>query len=241
MSFLSSVVQWLTSSANWTGSDGIIVRAISQVELSAIVIGAAIILGVGIGFALGHSRRGGFFAVNAANAARAVPSLALLTLLVAWPAVSLKGNGFYASFLALVALAIPPILTNAYVAIRDVDADVIEAAKAVGMSSWQCFLRVEVPLATPLALAGVRTAAVEVVATSTLAAYVTFNDLGDFIFAGLSTNDVAESFSGALLVAVLAGCTDLTFLGLYRLALPNSFRRMRELSRTTKTSRAAIT
>lgn len=241
MSFLRAVLQWLTSGTNWSGTDGIVVRAISQVELSAAVIGAAIILGVGIGFALGHNRRAGFLAVNAANAARAVPSLALLTLFVAWPVISLKGSGFYASFLALVALAIPPILTNAYVAIRDVDPDAIEAAKAVGMSSWQRFCRVEVPLAAPLTLAGVRTAAVEVVATSTLAAYVTFNDLGEFIFSGLATNDVAESFSGALLVAVLAGCTDLSFLALYRLALPSSYHRMRELSRTARTSRFSLT
>jgi osmoprotectant transport system permease protein len=241
MTFFGSAAQWLTSSANWSGPDGIVVRAIAQVELSGAVIIAAIVVGVGIGFALGHNGRGGFFAVNAANAARAIPSLALLTLLVAWPAISTKGSGFYASFFALVALAIPPILTNSYVAIREVDADTIEAAKASGMSPWQTFLHVEAPLAIPLALAGVRTAAVEVVATSTLAAYVTFNDLGEFIFAGLSTNDVAESFSGALLVAVLAGCTDLSFLGIYRLALPNSYRRMRELSRTTRTSRVALT
>jgi osmoprotectant transport system permease protein len=240
MNFLTEVAQWFTSSANWSGGDGIIVRAISQIELSAVVIGAAIIVGVGIGFALGHTGRGGFVAVNAANAARAVPSLALLTLLVTWPVISLKGSGFYASFLALVALAIPPILTNAYVAMRGVDAEVIEAAKAVGMSSWQRFIRVEVPLAAPLAVAGIRTAAVEVVATSTLAAYVTFNDLGDFIFAGLSTNDVVESFSGALLVAVLAGCTDLAFLELYRLTLPNSTRKTRSASQTTTASRAAV-
>jgi osmoprotectant transport system permease protein len=240
MGFLTEVAQWLTSSANWSGSDGIVVRAVSQVELSAAVIGASIVVGVGIGFALGHTGRGGFFAVNAANAARAVPSLALLTLLVTWPVISLKSDGFYASFLALVALAIPPILTNAYVAMRGVDAEVIEAAKAVGMSSWQRFIRVEVPLAAPLAVAGIRTAAVEVVATSTLAAYVTFNDLGDFIFAGLATNDAVESFSGALLVATLAGLTDLTFLCLYRLVLPISSRRTDSISRVAATSRAAI-
>jgi len=163
-----------------------------------------------------------------------------LTLLVTWPVISLKGSGFYASFLALVALAIPPILTNAYVAMRGVDAELIEAAKAVGMSSWQRFIRVEVPLAAPLAVAGVRTAAVEVVATSTLAAYVTFNDLGDFIFAGLATNDAVESFSGALLVAVLAGCTDLAFLGLYRLVRPASLRSTPAVSRVATRSRTAL-
>ena len=227
MDFITGVAHWFTTAANWSGPDGITQRVISQLELSGTVIVASIIIGVGIGFTLGHSGRGGFVAVNSANAARAVPSLALLTLLVTWPVISLKDNGFYASFLALVALAIPPILTNAYVAMREVDADVIEAAKAVGMSSWQRFVRVEIPLAAPLAIAGVRTASVEVVATSTLAAYVSFNDLGVFIFAGLNTNDSIESFSGAVLVAVLAGCTDLVFLGLYRLLMPISASRRR--------------
>lgn len=227
MDFITGVWHWFTTAANWSGPDGVVQRVISQVELSAVVIAAAIVVGVGIGFALGHTGRGGFIAVNFANAARAIPSLALLTLLVTWPVISLKGDGFYASSLALVALAIPPILTNAYVAMREVDADVIEAAKAVGMSSWQRVIRVEVPLAAPLAIAGVRTAAVEVVATSTLAAYVSYNDLGVFIFAGLNTNDNVESFCGALLVAVLAGCTDLAFFGLYRLLMPISARRIR--------------
>jgi len=117
---------------------------------------------------------------------------------------------------------------------REVDADIIEAAKAVGMSSWQRFIRVEVPLAAPLTIAGVRTAAVEVVATSTLAAYVSFNDLGDFIFAGLDTNNNVESFSGAVCVATLAGLTDLVFLVLYRLLMPVSARR-----RKTDARRAA--
>lgn len=227
MSFILGIWHWFTTSANWSGPDGITQRAVAQIELSTLVIAAAIVIGVGIGFALGHSGRGGFIAVNSANAARAVPSLALLTLLVTWPVISFKGGGFLASFLALIALAIPPILTNAYVAMREVDADIIEAAKAVGMSSWQRFIRVEVPLAAPLAIAGVQTAAVEVVATSTLAAYVSYNDLGVFIFAGLDTNDSVESFSGALLIAILAGGTDLIFLSLYRFIMPISARRAR--------------
>jgi osmoprotectant transport system permease protein len=222
MNFLKAVFDWLTSSTNWSGSDGIATRALSQIELSALVIATAVLVGVGIGYLLGHVGRGGFIAVNAANAARAVPSLALLTLLVIWPVVSLRGGGFLASYLTLIALGIPPILTNAYVAIREVDADVIEAAKAVGMSSLQRLVRVEIPLAAPLTVAGIRTAAVEVVATSTLAAYVSFNDLGDFIFAGLNTNNNVESFSGAVLVAALAGCADLVFFTIYRIIAPVS-------------------
>jgi osmoprotectant transport system permease protein len=220
VNFLAAVFHWLTSASNWDGPDGITSRAIAQLELSLSVIVAAGIVGIGLGFGLGHSGHGGFVAVNSANAARAVPSLALLTLLVTWPEISLKGNGVYASFLTLLALAIPPILTNAYIAMREVDPDLLEAATSVGMSSWQRFVRVEIPLAAPLAVAGLRTAAIEVVATSTLAAYVSFNDLGVFIFAGLDTNNSVESFSAALIVATLAACTDLAFLAVYRLVRP---------------------
>lgn len=220
VSFLSAVFHWLTSASNWDGPDGVTARGIAQLELSLSVIVTAGIIGVGLGFGLGRSGHGGFIAVNSANAARAVPSLALLTLLVTWPEISLKASGIYASFLTLLALAIPPILTNAYIAMREVDRDLIEAAISLGMSSWQRLVRVEIPLAAPLAVAGLRTAAIEVVATSTLAAYVSFNDLGVFIFAGLDTNNSVESFSAALIVATLAACTDLAFLALYRLIRP---------------------
>ncbi|HVB07271.1 MAG TPA: ABC transporter permease [Acidimicrobiales bacterium] len=225
MHFLDGCFHYLTSMANWTGSDGIAARAVAQVELSALVVLAAALIGIGIGFYLGHVGHGGFVAVNAANAARAIPSLALLILLVIWPVVSLKGGGFDAAFLTLVALAIPPVLTNAYVAMREVDPVVIEAAKSVGMSSARRFFTIEIPLAAPLTVAGLRTAAVEVVATSTLAAYVSYNDLGNFIFAGLNTNNNVESFCGAFLVAVLSGIADLCLLGLYRLVTPKPLRR----------------
>jgi len=224
MHFLDEVWRWFATGSNWSGSNGIADRVLLQIELSATVVAAAGFVGIGIGFVLGHIGRGGFVAVNSANAARAVPSLALLTLLVIWPVVSLKGDGAYASFLTLVALAVPPILTNAYVGMREVDPDVKEAAKGSGLSGWQRFWRVEIPLAAPLAVAGVRTAAVEVVATSTLAAYVSLNDLGGFIFAGLNTNDTVEMFCGALLVAVLAGLTDTLLRLCYRLVTPEPLR-----------------
>ena len=120
-------------------------------------------------------------------------------LLATIPAIGLNDGGFPTAFITLFALAVPPIVTNSYVGIREVDPDIREAARASGMTGWQRFFKVELPLALPLAVAGVRTAAVEVVATATLAAYVTFNDLGEFIFAGLSVNDAVEAFGGAVL------------------------------------------
>lgn len=225
MHFLSEVFHFFSTAANWSGSNGILARLALQAELSIVVVVIASAIGVGLGFWLGHVGRGGFLAVNSANAARAVPSLALLTLLVIQPQIGFKLGGFLAAALTLVALAVPPILTNAYVGMRDVDADVREAARSVGMSARERFWRVEVPLALPLAIAGVRTAAVEVVATSTLAAYVTFNDLGEYIFAGLAQQDAVETFSGALLVAGLAGLTDLLLTGVFRLVTPQALRR----------------
>jgi osmoprotectant transport system permease protein len=203
--FVASVAAWFTTAANWKGPSGIPELLWRQAELSVAVVIGALVIGGGIGLVLGHTGRGGLVAVNAANAARAVPSLALLTLFAIVPWISLRWGGFLAAFLALVALAIPPILTNTYVGMREVDADVRDAAKAMGLTGTQVLLRVEAPLAAPFVMAGVRTAAIEVVATSTLAAYVSFSDLGTYVISGLNTNNTALAFSGAILVAVMAG------------------------------------
>jgi osmoprotectant transport system permease protein len=152
----------------------------------------------------GHTGRGSLVAVNAANAFRAVPSLALLTLLAISPQISLKWGGFLASFIALTVLAVPPILTNTYVGIREVDADVTDAARAMGLRGGQIMGRVELPLALPFIVAGIRTAAIEVVATSTLAAYVSYSDLGTPLLASLSSNNSVEAFCASLLVILLA-------------------------------------
>jgi osmoprotectant transport system permease protein len=216
--FIASVAAWLTTSAHWTGSTGIPELFWRQILLSLAVVAGALIIGGGIGLVLGHTGRGGLVAVNAANAARAIPSLALLTLFAIVPSISLKWGGFLAAFLALLILAIPPVLTNTYVGMREVDADVRDAAKAVGLTGGEILWRVELPLATPILMAGVRTAAIEVVATSTLAAYVSYSDLGTPIISGLNTNNTVEAFAGAILVAVLAAAVA-TVLGLAQRAL----------------------
>ncbi|MGA2036629.1 MAG: ABC transporter permease subunit [Acidimicrobiales bacterium] len=225
MQFLSHVAHFLTTASNWSGSDGILVRLGHQAELSAVGVLAAAVVGVGLGALLGHSGRGGFVVVNGANAARAVPSIALLTLLAIQPVFArLRAGGFLVSFIALFALAVPPVLTNAYVGVRNVDADVRSAACAMGMTGAQVLRRVELPLAAPLVMAGVRTAAVEVIATATLAAYVGFSDLGSYIFAGLATQNAVETFSGALLVAALALVTDLVLAAAGRTVTPAGVR-----------------
>jgi osmoprotectant transport system permease protein len=223
--FVASVAAWFTTSAHWRGSTGIPELLWRQAELSLAVVVGAIVIGGGIGLVLGHTGRGGLVAVNAANAARAVPSLALLTLFAIVPWISLRWSGFLAAFLALVALAIPPILTNTYVGMREVDADVRDAAKAMGLTGGQVLRTVELPLATPFLMAGIRTASIEVVATSTLAAYVSYSDLGTPIISGLNTNDTVESFAGALLVALLAAIVALGLGALQRVITPIPLRK----------------
>lgn len=225
MSFVSAIWHFFTAGAHWRGSQGIPQLFAQQAELSAAVVAAALVLGGGVGAVLGHSGRGALIGVNAANAARAVPTLALLTLFAVWPAVSLRWNGFLASSLALLILAIPPILTNTYVGMREVDPEVREAARAMGLTGRQVLTRIEAPLAVPFVMAGVRTAAVEVVATSTLAAYVSYSDLGTYVLSGLNTNDTVEAFCGAVLVAVLAGAVALGLGALQRVLTPVPLRR----------------
>jgi osmoprotectant transport system permease protein len=221
MGFLNQVAHFFATGSNWTGSGGIIDQLVGQVELSAVAITAAVVVGAPLGALMGHSGRGSFVVVNAANAARAVPSFALLTLLAIQPAiVRLQDGGFVAAAIAMFALAVPPVLTNAYIGVREVDPAVRSAALAMGMKPGQVLRRVELPLAAPLLMAGVRTAAVEVVATATLAAYVNFTDLGNYIISGLANQDDVETFCGAVLVAALALLVDLAMAGAGRLLTP---------------------
>lgn len=238
MSFFDRLFHWFTSSANWSGSNGIPELFWRQLELSAVVVVTALIIGGGLGVVLGHTGRGGLVAVNAANAFRAVPTLALLTLLAIQPSISLKWGGFLASWIALTALAIPPILTNTFVGMREVDADVREAAKAVGLTGGQVLRRVEAPLAAPFVMAGVRTAAIEVVATSTLAAFVSYSDLGTYVISGLNTQNTVLSVAGALLVGVMAGVVALS-LGLITRAVTPVPLRSRARARTLTAGTAA--
>jgi osmoprotectant transport system permease protein len=202
--FLSQVFHWFTTSANWTGSGGIPELFWQSAKLSAAVVVTAVVVGGSLGALAGHTGRGSIAAVNAANAARAIPTLALLTLLAIVPSISIRWGGFLASYLALVVLAVPPILTNTFVGMREVDADVRDAAKAMGLTGWQVFGQVELPLALPFVAAGIRTASIEVVATSTLAAYVSYSDLGTYVITGLNAHLDVEAFAGSVLVAVLA-------------------------------------
>lgn len=181
-----------------------------HIQLSGLAVGIAAAVALPLGLYLGHTGRGGFAAINVANIGRALPSLALIAVgLVASIALGL-GLGFWPTLFALVPLALPPILTNTFVAMRAVDADTIEAARGMGLRESQVLARVELPLALPLILAGVRTAAVNVVATATLGALVAGGALGRYIVDGLALQDYDRLLAGALLVALLAVVADAT-------------------------------
>ncbi len=211
MDFLTGVVAWLTDPSHWAGSNGIPNRLAEHLLISSLTTVAAVGIALPIGVLAGHSGRGGFVAINVANFGRAIPSLALLALMLP-VALSLKlGLGFWPTFIALVPLGIPPVLTNSYVALREVDRDVVEAARGMGLRDWQVLRQVELPLSAPLIIAGIRNSAVAVVATATLGALVAGGGLGRYIVDGIALQDYPRVFVGALLVAALSICVELIF------------------------------
>ena len=220
MDFLGRVFDWFTTSAHWHGTDGIPHRVSEHLLMSGATVLAAMIIALPLGLIFGHTGKGAAIVINMSNIGRAIPSLALLVL-----GVQLFGIGAKPAFLALVALAIPPIVTNAYTGVRQVDQDVREAAQGMGMRGPTMLLRVEVPMAVPLIMAGIRTASVQVVATATLAAWVGWGGLGRYIADGLPQQDTPKVFAGALIVAVISMGTELTLGLVQRVLTPAGVRR----------------
>lgn len=224
VSFLLNVVAWFADPAHYRGSDAVQTRILEHLELSALAVAIGIAIALPIGLYLGHTGRLAFVAVNVANVGRALPSLALLALALPIAFRLGLGLGFWPTLFALVPLAVPPILTNTYVAVRNVDRDVIEAARGMGMGELGILRRIEVPVSLPLVLAGMRTAAVNVVATATLGALVAGGGLGRYIVDGLGLQDYDRLFAGALLVALLAILVEVTFGTLERVAVSPGIR-----------------
>jgi osmoprotectant transport system permease protein len=216
MSFLGDVARWFADPAHWEGSHGIPVRILEHLEYSGLAMALALAIALPVALYLGHTGQGGFIAINVANIGRALPSFALLGfgLLIA---ISLGlGLGFWPTMFALIPLAIPPIVTNTFVAIREVDRDIVDAARGMGLAERQILRSIEIPLGLPLILAGVRTAAVNVVATATLGAVVAGGALGRFIVDGFALREFDQLVGGAILVALLAIVTEITFSALER-------------------------
>ncbi|HUP84716.1 MAG TPA: ABC transporter permease [Acidimicrobiales bacterium] len=219
MDFLSSVVEYFSTAANWWGTEGMVHRLVEHVGMSAAALATAMLIALPVGLVLGHTGRGGAVAVNLSNLGRAVPSFAIIVLMA-----SIVGIGAKPAYIALVALAVPPMVTNTFTAIQGVDREVREAAVGMGLTGRQVLARVEVPMGLPLMMAGIRTSAVQVVATATLAALVGWGGLGRYIIDGLATRDFQEVFAGALLVAVLSLLVEVGLSVLQRVIVPNGLR-----------------
>ena len=236
MLFRSEVVRWFLDPAHWDGTFGIPNRLWEHVQMSFLATLTAAVLALPVGVLLGHYGRFGNLAINVSNVGRALPSFGILVL-----AVPLFGIGAAPAFIALVALAIPPIVTNSYVGMRDVDPELKEAARGLGMREHVALLRVEMPVALPVIMAGIRTAGVQVVATATLAAVVAWGGLGRFIVDGFAQRDDVQIFAGAILVAALAMVAELALAGLQWLATPRPMRAsMRWFSRPGRTDELVL-
>lgn len=215
MSLFSDALAWIADGAHWGGPGGIDHRILQHLVVTFAAVAISAVLAQPLGVLIGHTGRGRLAVVGLAGAVRAVPTLGLLTLL----GLAL-GIGIQAPLLALVALGFPSLLAGAYAGIESADRGAVDAARAVGMSEWQLVTRVEIPLGAEVILGGIRAATLQIVATATLAAYISDTGLGRYLFAGLKSRDYAQMLAGALLVAALALLLDLLMAGLQRASRP---------------------
>lgn len=195
---------------------GVANRLQEHLEYTGLALLVACLIALPLGVLLGHLGRGGAFAVALSNVGRAVPTLGVLVLL----AISAFGQSTTSVVLALALFALPPVLTNTYVGMREVDPEAVEAARGMGMGPWQLLRRVELPLAFPLIAAGLRSAVLQVVATATIAAAIGGGGLGRYLIDGLGSQDEPQLLAGAILVAALALVLELLLAGLQRLVDP---------------------
>jgi osmoprotectant transport system permease protein len=211
------VWRWLTDPANWTGDGGLLQRVVEHLRYTVIAVLGAAVVAVPLGLAIGHTGRGGTVAVGLANAMRALPTLGVVTLLSLLLGILQVGP----VLLGLGVLAVPPILAGAYAGVQSVDRSVVDAAAGVGMTSWQRLWRVEVPIATPLLLGGLRGAVLQVVATATVAAYVGLGGLGRPLLDGLRVTDYPRVAGAAVVVALLAVLLDVALSAASRHLVPH--------------------
>ena len=219
MDFLADVVSWFSDGAHWQGVDGMPHRLWEHVTMSAFALVSALVIALPVGLVMGHTGRGGALVINISNLGRAIPSFAIIVL-----AAQVYGIGATPAYIALVALAIPPIVTNTFTAIQSVDPEVRESAVGMGLTGRQVLTKVELPMGMPLIMAGVRTSGVQIVATATLAALVGWGGLGRYVIDGLATRDFVEVFAGASTVALLSIVAEVGLGALQRVLVPRGLR-----------------
>ncbi|HEV7907503.1 MAG TPA: ABC transporter permease [Pseudonocardiaceae bacterium] len=212
-------MNWLTDPAHWTGADGVPQRLFEHLGYTAVSLLIAVVIGFPLGALVGHTGRGGLVVVGLTNGLRALPSLAVVILLVLF-----AGLGDAPVIAALVLLAVPPIMAGTYAGIRAVDPVTVDAARGVGMRERNVLFGVEIPNAMPLVLGGFRSATLQVIATATIAAFVGSGGLGRYVFDGLALQEYDQMLAGAVLVALLAVVVDLLLVGLQRLIVSPGLR-----------------
>jgi osmoprotectant transport system permease protein len=215
----SQVLAWFADPTHWRGPGGVPVRVVEHLYYTVVAVLIASAIAVPVGLLIGHTGRGGVVLVGLANAMRALPTLGLLTFLF----LLLRSAGV-STLVVLVVLAVPPVLAGSYAGVRSVDAGVVDAARGMGMTSAQRLWQVELPGALALLLGGVRGAVLQVVATTTVAAYVGLGGLGRLLLDGLRSGDYPQMAAGALLIAGLAVLLDLLLAGVARLVVPTGLR-----------------
>lgn len=210
--FLGQVFEWFADPGNWSGNRGLLTLLSAHLRLSALALAVAAALALPAAIYLGHVRKGGLLAVSLVNIGRALPTFGVIGVMFPITlafALTRSPLGYWATLIAMVVLAMPPMFVNAYTAIRQVDPALVEAARGMGMTGLEVLRRVELPLGLPLVMAGVRSAAVAVVATVTLSAWVGYNTLGTYIFVGFAQRNDVLVFVGGLVVAALSVLTEI--------------------------------
>ncbi|KPI10870.1 ABC-type transporter, integral membrane subunit [Actinobacteria bacterium OK074] len=220
MNLLHFINDFFSDSTHWHGYDGIPTRLREHLQYSLIALAIAAAIGLPVGLITGHTGRGGNALAFIATGARALPSFGLLVLMFI-----LLGLGLTPVMIPLVVLAIPPILVTTYEAMRSVDPSPVDAARGMGMTEPRILFQVEIPVALPLILSGLRSAAIQIVSTATIAAYVSLGGLGRYIVDGLYQHNYEKVVGGATLVALLALVTLAVFWAINRLAVSQGVRR----------------
>ena len=219
MNLFAEVVAWFGDPTHWSGSTGVPARLLDHLGYTAQALLIAAVIAIPLGAAIGHTGRGRFVVVGSANGMRALPELGLLTLLVGF-----TGLGVLPLTIALVILAVPPLLAGTHAGVSNTDPAVVDAARGMGMREREVLTKVELPIAVPLILGGLRTATLQVIATATIGAYIGLSGLGRFLIDGLARNDYTEMAAGAVLVAALALLVEGLLGGLQRLIVSPGLR-----------------
>lgn len=219
MNLVTDTIAWLADPAHWTGPAGVPTRLLEHVALSGSSLLIAMFVAVPLGIWIGHTGRFTGLAINTANAWRAVPSLAVIGIALPITAAIDPQLGFrvYPTLIAMIVLAVPPILVNTQAGIAGVDRDLVEAGRAMGMRESQVVRRLELPLAVPAIVSGIRSGAVQVVATATLGAIFGSGGLGRYLVEGIAQRDDGMTFGGVVLVAALALAVEGAFVVILRL------------------------